>query len=48
MFHVEQDPYEENDVIHTNTTTTTTKQVLHLMKARYRFLKEWAQSGNPV
>lgn len=30
------------------TTTTTTKEILDLMRARYRFLKEWAQSGNPV
>ena len=46
LFHIEQDPYEEADI--RNSTSTTTKEALVLMKARYRFLKEWAQSGNPV
>lgn len=46
LFHIEKDPYEEYDIW--NSTAQTTKEVLQLMKARYQFLKTWAQSGNPV
>ena len=50
LFHIEQDPYEESDVLHHNRsrTTKTTRQALHLIKARYRFLKAWTQAGNPI
>mmetsp|Transcript_31374 Transcript_31374/g.65494 ORF Transcript_31374/g.65494 Transcript_31374/m.65494 type:complete len:644 (-) Transcript_31374:3643-5574(-) len=46
LFRVETDPYEENDIL--NSTAQTTQQALQIMKARYAFLKDWAQSGNPV
>ena len=46
LFHIEQDPYEESDIFTDNSTTT--QQALHVMKARYKFLKEWTQTGNPV
>ncbi|KAL7571429.1 hypothetical protein ACA910_019188 [Epithemia clementina (nom. ined.)] len=46
LFHVEQDPLEESDIFHH--TSATTKQALEVMQARYRFLKAWAQAGNPV
>ncbi|KAL7571430.1 hypothetical protein ACA910_019189 [Epithemia clementina (nom. ined.)] len=46
LFHVEKDPMEESDIF--QHTSETTKQALHVMKARYRFLKAWAQAGNPV
>ena len=46
LFRIESDPYEENDIL--NSTAQTTQQALHMMRARYVFLKKWAQSGNPV
>jgi hypothetical protein len=46
LFHVETDSYEEWDVV--NSTAQTTTEALTLMKARYQFMKEWAQSGKPV
>ncbi|KAL7571424.1 hypothetical protein ACA910_019184 [Epithemia clementina (nom. ined.)] len=46
LFYMEQDPYEERDVF--RDTSTTTQQALMVMRARYRFLKTWAQAGNPV
>jgi len=46
LFHIEKDAFEENDLL--NSTAQTTPQALHMMRARYAFLKTWAQSGNPV
>ena len=46
LFHMESDPDEINDRF--NDTTESTVEVLQLMKARYEFLKTWAQEGNPV
>ena len=46
LFHVEKDVYEEWDII--NSTAQTTVEALHIMKARYAFMKKWAQSGKPV
>jgi arylsulfatase len=46
LFHIEEDPWEEYDVF--NSTSQTTVEALNIMKARYAFLKNWAQSGNPV
>ena len=46
LFQVERDPYEEVDIV--NATSRTTQHALELMRARYAFLKQWAQSGNPV
>lgn len=46
LFHIEKDPYEEWDII--NSTAQTTVEALHIMKARYAFMKKWAQSGKPV
>jgi len=46
LFRVETDSFEEEDIV--NSTSTTTQQALHLMKARFLFLKKWAQAGRPV
>jgi arylsulfatase len=46
LFRIETDPYEEADIL--NSTAQTTQQALQIMKARYLFMKTWAQSGNPV
>jgi len=46
LFHVEADPTEEWDLL--NDTMQTTVDALQVMRARYAFLKNWSQSGNPV
>jgi len=46
LFCVENDPYEESDIL--NSTMQTTQRALHMTRARFSFLKSWAQSGNPV
>jgi hypothetical protein len=46
LFHIQGDPYEENDIL--NSTAQTTRHALHLMQARFLFMKTWAQSGKPV
>ena len=46
LFNIEKDPYEEYDLL--NTTKQTSQEVLELMRARYAFLKNWSQAGNPV
>lgn len=46
LFHIERDPDEEFDVL--NATISTTKEALAYMRARYAFLKNYSQSGNPV
>ncbi|KAL7574675.1 hypothetical protein ACA910_003019 [Epithemia clementina (nom. ined.)] len=52
LFRIENDPYEECDLLNNTdvvaATTQTTKFALQLMRARYQFSKAWAQSGNPV
>ena len=46
LFHIEKDKYEEWDII--NSTMQTTQEALFVMRKRYKFMKEWAQSGKPV
>jgi arylsulfatase len=46
LFNMEADPDEVDDVL--NSTSQSTVEALHMMKARYHFMKKWAQSGNPV
>ena len=46
LFHMKEDPWEEYDIY--NSTATTNLEMLHTLKARYQYLKNWAQTGNPV
>lgn len=46
LFHIEKDKYEEWDL--KNSTQQTTQEALFFMRKRYKFMKEWAQSGKPV
>ena len=46
LFHMRDDPWEEND-IH-NSTAMTNVEMLETLKARYHYLKNWSQAGNPV
>ena len=46
LFHIEKDKYEEWDLL--NSTMQTTQEALFFMRERYKFMKEWAQSGKPV
>jgi arylsulfatase A-like enzyme len=46
LFQIENDPYEQRDVL--NSTAQTTQEALDFMRARYFFLKNYSQMGNPV
>ena len=48
LFHRSMDPYEESDIMRNHTALQTTKEIYFKMKARYNFLKMWAQSGKRV
>jgi arylsulfatase A-like enzyme len=42
------DPFEETDIMRNKTTLKSTDEIYFKMKARYNFLKHWAQSGKRV
>lgn len=46
VFHVEEDPFEEFDIF--NSTAQTQPGIIEDLRARYAYLKNWSQSGNPV
>lgn len=46
VFHIEADPYEEDDLL--NATSVTTTGILEDLKERYRLLMDKSRSGDRV
>eukprot|EP00980_Cylindrotheca_fusiformis_P022907 scaffold9903_cov94-Cylindrotheca_fusiformis.AAC.1 len=48
LFHRSLDPYEEADLMKNKSALQTSNEMYFKMKARYNYLKMWAQSGKRV
>jgi arylsulfatase len=48
LFHRSMDPYEERDLMRDKSAFQTTNEIYFKIKARYNFLKMWAQTGKKV
>jgi arylsulfatase len=46
LFHMPTDPDEIHDLA--NSTLESTMEAMQMMKARFKFAREWAEAGNPV